>query len=141
LIGNPTGYSAEFREKSGQAIAYQTDIKLRAKKFSPWTIGSDTTPVGQEVEWQVVCSALGAPGATMTSYIRYGQGIDKYTEIAQLASDFGIINKAGAWFTMTHLEDKPKFQGLEKVKKYIAENPEVYDDLVKQVKEMMGVKC
>jgi len=141
LMGNPTGYGAEFKEKSGQAIAYQTDIKLRAKKFSPWTLGSDTTPVGQEVEWQVVCSALGAPGASMTSYIRYGQGIDKYTEIAQLASDFGIISKAGAWFTLTHLEDKPKFQGLEKVKKYIAENPEVYDDLLKQVKEMMGVKC
>lgn len=141
LMGNPTGYGAEFKEKSGQAIAYQTDIKLRAKTFKPWTIGSDTTPVGQEVEWQVMCSALGAPGASMTSYIRYGQGIDKYTEIAQLASDFGIINKAGAWFTMIHLEDKPKFQGLEKVKRYISENPEVYEDLLKQVKEMMGVKC
>jgi len=141
LMGNPGYGNVEWKEKSGQAIAYQTDIKLRAKKFSPWTLGSDTTPVGQEVEWQVVCSALGAPGASMTSYIRYGQGIDKYTEIAQLASDFGIISKAGAWFTLTHLEDKPKFQGIEKVKRYIAENPEVYEDLLKQVKEMMGVKC
>jgi recombination protein RecA len=141
LMGNPTGYGAAFKEKSGQAIAYQTDIKMRANKFSPWTIGSDTTPIGQEVEWQVVCSALGAPGASMTSYIRYGVGIDKETEVVNLATDFGIIKKAGAWFTLEHLEDAPKFQGVEKVKQYVAKNPEVYEDLLKKVKEMMGVKC
>lgn len=140
LMGNPTGYGAEFKEKSGQAIAYQTDIKLRAKKFSPWTIGNDANPIGQEVEWQVVCSALGAPGATMTSFIRYGQGIDKETEIVQLASDIGLINKAGAWYTITSLEDKPKFQGVEKVRLYLLEHPDVYESLVKNVKEMMGVK-
>lgn len=140
LMGNPTGYGAEFKEKSGQAIAYQTDIKLRAKKFSPWTVGNDTNPIGQEVEWQVVCSALGAPGASMTSFIRYGQGIDKETEIVQLASDIGLINKAGAWYTLTSLEDKPKFQGVEKVRLYLLEHPEVYESLLNNVKDMMGVK-
>jgi recombination protein RecA len=139
LMGNPTGYGAEFKEKSGQAIAYQTDIKLRAKKFSPWTIGTESAPIGQEVDWQVVCSALGAPGASMTSYIRYGQGIDKHTEIVQLASDIGLVNKAGAWYTLTHLEDKPKFQGVEKLRQYLVDNPEVYEGLVNSVKEMMGI--
>lgn len=140
LMGNPTGYGAEFKEKSGQAVAYQTDIKLRAKTFKSWTIGSDTSPVGQEVEWQVVCSALGPPGASMTSFIRYGQGIDKHTEIVNLASDIGLINKAGAWFTLTHLEDKPKFQGAEKLRQYLVDNPSVYEDLVQNVKTTMGIK-
>lgn len=139
LMGNPTGYGAEFKEKSGQAVAYQTDIKLRAKKFSPWTIGSNTTPVGQEVEWQVVCSALGAPGASMTSFIRYGYGIDRHTEIVNLASDIGLIHKAGAWFTLTSLEDKPKFQGAEKVRQYLIEHPETYENLLFSIKETMGI--
>jgi len=139
LMGNPTGYGAAFTEKSGQAVAYQTDIKLRAKTFKAWTVGNDSSPIGQEVEWQVVCSAIGAPGATMTSYIRYGQGIDKYTEIVQLACDIGVINKGGAWYTLTHLEDNPKFQGVEKVRNYLLENPNVYEDLVNKVKEMMGI--
>lgn len=140
LMGNPTGYGAEFKEKSGQAIAYQTDIKLRAKKFGSWTIGNESAPIGQEVDWQVVCSALGAPGASMTSYIRYGQGIDKHTEIVQLASDIGIVNKAGAWFTLTHLEDKPKFQGAEKLRQYLVDHPEIYQSLLSKVKEMMGIE-
>jgi recombination protein RecA len=140
LMGNPTGYGAEFKEKSGQAIAYQTDVKLRVKKFSPWLQGSDNIQIGQEVEWQVMCSALGPPGATTTSYIRYGQGIDKYTEIINLASDFGVIAKGGAWYTINVLDDKPKFQGTEKVRAYLMENKEAYAKIVKEVKGILGVK-
>lgn len=141
LMGNPTGYGAEFKEKSGQAIAYQTDIKLRAKTFKPWTLSADSVQIGQEIEWQVVCSALGPPGANITSYLRYGQGIDKYMEAIVLASDMGLIHKGGAWYTLTSLEDKPKFQGTEKVRTYLLENKEAYTNLVKNIKETMGLKC
>lgn len=140
LMGNPTGYGAEFKEKSGQAIAYQTDIKLRAKTFKPWVVGTDNTQIGQEIEWQVVCSALGPPGATTTSFIRYGQGVDKCTELVNLASDIGIINKGGAWYTITCLEDKPKFQGTEKVRAFLLENKKAYSAVEKAVKEVLYVK-
>lgn len=141
LMGNPTGYGAEFKEKSGQAIAYQTDIKLRAKTFKPWSLSADGTQIGQEIEWQVVCSALGPPGGNITSYIRYGQGVDKYMEAITLASDMGLIHKGGAWYTLTSLEDKPKFQGAEKVRNYLLEHTEAYYNLVKNIKETMGIKC
>jgi recombination protein RecA len=141
LMGNPTGYGAEFKEKSGQAIAYQTDIKLRAKSFKPWVLSADSNQIGQEIEWQVVCSALGPPGGNITSYIRYGQGIDKYMEAICLASDLGLIHKGGAWYTLTGLPDKPKFQGTEKVRMYLLENETAYKDLVSSIKDTMGIKC
>lgn len=139
LMGNPTGYGAEFKEKSGQAIAYQTDIKLRAKRFSPWLLGKENTQIGQEVEWQVVCSALGPPGATTTSYIRYGEGIDRYMELFNMAVDIGIISKGGAWYTFSGLEDSPKFQGAEKAREYIVNNPEIYETLLKEVNIALGI--
>jgi recombination protein RecA len=141
LMGNPTGYGAEFKEKSGQAIAYQTDIKLRAKTFKPWTLSADSSQIGQEIEWHVMCSALGPPGGNITSYLRYGQGIDKYMEAITLASDMGLIHKGGAWYTLTSLEDKPKFQGAEKVRQYLLENTKAYTDLVASIKTTMGIKC
>lgn len=141
LMGNPTGYGAEFKEKSGQAIAYQTDIKLRAKTFKPWLLSADSTQIGQEIEWQVICSALGSPGGQITSYIRYGSGIDKYTEVICLASDLGLIHKGGAWYTLTTVENKPKFQGTEKVRAFLVDNPTAYVDLLKTIKETMGIKC
>jgi recombination protein RecA len=140
LMGNPTGYGAEFKEKSGQAIAYQTDIKLRAKTFKPWVVGADNTQIGQEIEWQVICSALGAPGAVTTSYIRYGQGIDKCTELVNLASDLGVIQKGGAWYTISCLEEAPKFQGTEKVRAFLLENTEAYAKVNQSVKELLGIK-
>ena len=140
LMGNPTGYGAEFKEKSGQAIAYQTDIKLRAKTFKPWVIGADNTQIGQEIEWQVICSALGAPGAVTTSYIRYGHGIDKCTELVNLASDLGVIQKGGAWYTISCLEEAPKFQGTEKVRAFLLENTEAYAKVNQSVKELLGIK-
>ena len=140
LMGNPTGYGAEFKEKSGQAVAYQTDIKLRAKTFKSWAPGSDGTQIGQEVDWQVVCSALGPPGAVITSYIRYGEGIDKYTELITLASDFGIIQKGGSWYTIDSVKDKPKFQGTEKLRKFLVENPETFDNILSELKTTIGIK-
>lgn len=141
LMGNPTGYGAEFKEKSGQAIAYQTDIKLRAKSFKPWTLSADSTQIGQEIDWQVVCSALGPPGGNITSYIRYGHGVDKYMEAITLGADMGIIHKGGAWYTLTAVEDKPKFQGTEKLRQYLVDNEPAYKNLVQSIKQTMGLKC
>jgi recombination protein RecA len=143
LMGNPTGYGAEFKEKSGQAIAYQTDVKLRAKSFKPWLLSADATQIGQEVEWQVLCSALGPPGASITGYLRYGQGIDYYTESIMLACDMGLINKAGAWYTLDFIDDKEKknkMQGTEKIRQFLIDNPEVYQKLIQSIKTTMGVK-
>lgn len=139
LMGNPTGYGAEFKEKSGQAIAYQTDIKLRAKNFKPWNL-TDNTQIGQTVEWQVLCSALGPPGGVTTSYIRYGSGIDKITEVMMLAIDIGVIAKGGAWYSFDLDGEKQKFQGTEKLRQYFVDNPASYDKILAVTKETMGLK-
>lgn len=141
LMGNPGYGTSEWKEKSGQAIAYQTDIKLKAKFFKKWNLSDDSPQIGQEVEWEVICSALGPPGGSITSYLRYGQGIDKQMELLTLAVDLGLINKGGAWYTISSVADKPKFQGLEKTRQYILDHPDVYEDLWTKVKETMGIKC
>ena len=141
LMGNPGYGTVEWKEKSGQAIAYQTDVKIKAKFFKKWNLSENSPQIGQEVEWEVLCSALGPPGGTITSYLRYGQGIDKQTEVVTLAVDLGLISKGGAWYTMTTVEDKPKFQGLEKTRQYVFDHPEVYNDLWNKIKDTMGIKC
>lgn len=140
LMGNPTGYGAEFKEKSGQGIAYQTDIKLRAKSSKAWSLGSDDTQIGQEVEWQVICSALGPPGGIAKSFIRYGEGIDKLTELVNLASDVGVISKGGAWYTIKTGKDSHKFQGAEKTRIFLMENPEIAKEIENSVKNILGIK-
>jgi recombination protein RecA len=141
LMGNPGYGNVEWKEKSGQAIAYQTDIKLKAKMFSAWKLTADGAQIGQEVDWQVLCSALGPPGGVIKSYIRYGLGIDKTMELVTLCIDMGLISKGGAWYTLSSLEDKPKFQGTEKLRQYVEDNPAVYTMLYESLYETMGLEC
>tara|TARA_B100001094_G_scaffold333293_1_gene410386 strand:+ start:1526 stop:2548 length:1023 start_codon:yes stop_codon:yes gene_type:complete len=142
LMGNPGYGNVEWKEKSGQAIAYQTDIKLRAKYFKKWTTTADEgSQIGQEVEWEVVCSSLGPPGGSIKSFIRYGQGIDQQMELLSICVDLGLVSKGGAWYTMSEVKDKPKFQGLEKTRQYLVDNPEVYNLLWNKVQEIMGLSC
>lgn len=139
LMGNPTGYGAAFKEKSGQAVAYQVDVKLRAKRFSPWEVSG--TQIGQTIDWQVVTSALGPPGGSISSYLRYGEGIDESTELVILGSDLGLIAKAGAWYKFDFVEgdDKPKFQGAENCRIELNRNQELRDKLICSMHEMLGI--
>lgn len=141
LMGNPGYGNVEWKEKSGQAIAYQTDVKLRAKYFKKWTLTDDSPQIGQEVEWEVLCSALGPPGGQIKSFIRYGQGIDTQTELLSLAVDLGLVAKGGAWYTIKTDGEDLKFQGMEKTRQYLVDNPEFCTNLWSQVRETMGLTC
>lgn len=139
LMGNPGYGNSEWKEKSGQAIAYQTDVKLRAKMFKAWSATADGPQIGQEVDWTVQCSALGPPGANVKSYIRYGEGIDKAMELANLCIDLGIISKGGSWYTITTGENTEKFQGTEKLRQYIVDNPTVFNSLYSELRTTIGL--
>ena len=86
-------------------------------------------------------SALGPPGGKITSYLRYGQGIDCETELVTLASDLGLISKAGAWYTFSFSdkEDKPKFQGVEKCRLALLEDDELKKCLSQSINDMLGI--
>ena len=90
-------------EKSGTALKYQVDVKLHASHISPIVQGD--TQIGQTIHWEVVTSAIGPPGQKVDSHIKYGRGIWKEMELADLLVDFGIVNYSGSWLTLTN-EDK-----------------------------------
>jgi recombination protein RecA len=137
---NVTGYGAAYIETSGMKLGYQVDNKLWAKSTEDWKLTKDGAQIGQLTNWDIVTSALGPPGQVVTSYLRYGSGFDKYTEIANIASELGIIEKGASWYTLTPVEGQPKCQGLEKVSISLKENPEWYEKIKNNVYEMMGLK-
>ena len=53
----------------------------------------------------------------------------------------GLINKAGAWYTLSFLTDKKeKMQGIEKVRQYLVDNPKAYELLYSGIKNLIGLK-
>ena len=135
LIANTSGYGSPYYEDGGNKIQYQADVKLRCTNFQKWNLSQadDATRVGQVVNWQVITSALGGPGAKIQSYIRYGYGIDDVKEYVGLGLDMGIINKAGAWYSFTHDGNEYKVQGEEKLRNMLVENKDALEFLKKEI--------
>ena len=121
-------------EKSGISLKYQVDVKLHATHSVPLMQGD--TQIGQTIHWQIVTSAIGPPGQKVESHIRYGKGIWKEMEIADLLIDFGLITKAGAWLKLPNGE---KIQGKVKLAQYLEENPDQYETFRNEVFSMVGL--
>ena len=65
-----------------------------------WEVPKDSGQhVGQVANWLIKTSAAGGtPLKTTESWIRYGIGIDECQEISQIASEFAMIERSGAWY-------------------------------------------
>ena len=122
-------------EKSGSALKYQVDVKLHASHSTALMQGD--TQIGQTIHWQIVTSAIGPPGQKVESHIRYGRGIWKEMELADLMIDFGLISKAGAWLKLPNGE---KIQGKANLAKYLEQHPEEYNVFLGEVMSMVGIE-
>jgi recombination protein RecA len=62
--------------------------------------------------------------------IIYGKGVSRSGEIVDLASDAGLIQKSGAWFSMG---TERIGQGRENARAYLEEHPQVMEQLAAQI--------
>lgn len=141
-ITNTSGWGKVKVPDCGLMLQYQADTRLDISKITSWE--ENNKKVGQIVNWQVNCSAMGSSGAECVSYLRYGTGIDKSKELIEIAESLGIIDKSGAWYSIPFLKDTngftepPKFQGQVKIYEFLQENKEIFDSIVVKVKEMLS---
>ena len=61
----------------------------------------------------------------------FGQGISREGDILDLAVDFNIINKSGAWFAYNNVKIG---QGRENAKQYLRENDDVCQEVAQKVR-------
>lgn len=136
-------YGGGITEDGGQKVQYHGDVKIRCKYTEKWTPSNADKPIGQICHWDILWGALGAPSPA-DGYIRFGEGIDVPTELIMAGTDLGLISKGGAWFTCDYLNGivenntSYKFQGQEKLRNFLTDNPEHVNTLSKQIREMMA---
>ena len=66
----------------------------------------------------------------------YGEGISQTGELVKIASDLGIIQKAGAWFSYN---GEKIGQGSENAKKYLVDHPEIFEEIDHKVRVHYGL--
>ena len=68
--------------------------------------------------------------------IMYGEGISRTGELLKIATDLDLIQKAGAWYSYN---SEKIGQGSENAKKYLADHPEIFDEIDHQVRVRFGL--
>lgn len=142
MIADTSGKGLGFQEDGGEKVKFLANIRMRIKYTDRLNVGSgeDAKQIGQILHWSIIKSPCGVIDK-VDSYLRFGIGLDKITESITMACDIGLISKGGAWYTLKWLEkpdeDPIKICGIEKTYNYFVENPEIFKQLTKKIREAL----
>ena len=113
----------------GRALKFYSTIRLDVRRVEGIKQGDQI--IGNLTRIKVVKNKVAAPFKTIEVDLIYGQGVSRYGEILDLAVEREIVNKSGAWFSY---EGEKIGQGRENVKKYLAENPNLCQELEEKIR-------
>jgi recombination protein RecA len=118
MFGNPETTTG------GNALKFYASIRLDIRKISQIKDGDN--PTGNRVRVKVVKNKIAPPFRQAEFDLIFGEGISKIGEIIDIGVDKNIIKKSGSWFSYG---DTKLGQGRDAVKKLLADNPELADEL------------
>ena len=129
MFGNPE------TTPGGRALKFYSSVRLDVRKGE--AIKNGTEIVGNKVTVKVVKNKVAPPFKVASVEIMYGEGISHVGELVNLAVDYDIIDKAGAWFSY---KGEKIGQGREACKAYLTAHPEVDEEITSLVKEKLFSK-
>jgi len=143
-IGVPSYMNPETTT-GGVALKFYSSIRLEvrssgsikdASASSTAKEGSKPDVVGNVTKVKVVKNKFAPPFKTVQFPIIFGEGISQFDILIEEAINANFISKSGSWYSYgeTRLG-----QGLEKVKDFLRENPDIQNDIEKQVRVVLGL--
>lgn len=118
MFGNPETTTG------GRALKFYASIRLDIRRGEQLKDGDKF--IGNKTNIKVVKNKVAPPFKTASVDIIYGSGVSHTGEVLDIASDIGIINKSGAWYSY---KGEKIGQGRENAKNYLANNPTVLSEL------------
>ena len=124
MFGNPE------TTPGGRALKFYSSIRLDVRRAEQIKQGTDV--IGNKTVVKVVKNKVAPPFKTAEVDIMYGEGVSKEGEIVDIASNLGIIDKSGAWFSYN---GEKIGQGKENVKLLLKENKALFEEINSKVRE------
>lgn len=117
----------------GKALKFYSSVRLDVRKGD--LIKDGDKILGARTKVKVVKNKLAPPFKTAEFDLIYGVGISNEGCLLDLATEYNIIQKTGSWFSYN---DEKIGQGKENVKNYLHNNPEVFEEIEKLVREKLA---
>jgi recA bacterial DNA recombination protein len=110
-------------------------VRVDIRRVSVIKDGEDQ--LGTRTKVKVVKNKVAPPFKKAEFDILFGEGISKLGEIIDLGVDYGIIKKAGSWFSYG---DRKIGQGRDAVKELLSRDEALRDEIEGKVREAMKTK-
>lgn len=124
MFGNPETTTG------GRALKFYSSIRMDVRRVE--TLKQNGEAIGNRTRVRVVKNKIAPPFKEAEFDIMYGEGISRTGDVLDLAANEGVVSKSGAWYAY---EGNKIGQGRENAKNYLKENPEVFAEIEKKVRE------
>ncbi len=123
LFGNPETTTG------GNALKFYASVRIDIRRIGQIKDGDNIS--GNRTKVKIVKNKIAAPFRTAEFDIMYNEGISKTGDILDLAVQYGVLEKSGAFLKY---KGETIGQGREAVKRLFREKPELMNEIDKQVR-------
>ena len=116
----------------GRALKFYATMRIEIRRGEAIKSGKDI--LGYRARIKVVKNKVAPPFKTAEVDLMFGQGISREGDLVDMAAQFDIIKKAGAWYSYN---GEKIGQGRDKAKLFLKENPDIADHIRQQVVERL----
>jgi len=129
MFGNPETTAG------GKALKFYASVRLDVRKTDVIKDGANI--IGNRTKVKVVKNKLAPPFKVAEFDMMYGKGVSQVGCVVDLAVEYGVIKKTGAWFAYN---DEKIGQGKENTKEYLEKNPEVFEEIQNLIREKVATQ-
>lgn len=119
MYGNPETTTG------GRALKFYSSVRLEIRRTAGIK-GSDNAEVGNRVKVKVVKNKMAPPFQVAEFDILFNEGISRTGAVIDMATEYNIIDKKGAWFSY---KGQRLGQGRETVREELKKNPKLLEEL------------
>jgi recombination protein RecA len=127
VFGNPETTTG------GNALKFYASVRIDIRRKDVIKDGQEI--IGNRVRAKIVKNKVAPPFKEVEFDILYNEGISKINDIIEIATNNELIVKTGSWYTINN----ERIQGRDGLRKYLLENPEIYQQLEMKVRELLNL--
>ena len=117
----------------GRALKFYSSVRIDLRKIA--TLSTSEGVVGNRVRAKIVKNKVAPPFKEAIFEILHDEGVSKVGALIDAAVDYGLLKKAGSWFSY---KDKNLAQGKEQLRTMLRGDEDLKNDIEEEVKKIMS---
>ena len=128
MFGNPETTTG------GMALKFYASVRMDIRRIEAVKSGSDV--VGNRTRVRIKKNKVAPPFKEAQFDIMYNDGISRWGDVLDMATEHGIVEKRGSFF---FYDEARLAQGRENAKQALTENPALGLEIENKVRELLGI--